>query len=45
MIRAKKDISDILKITNEKILKQNFGFKDSEIELADSIWHKLSIED
>ncbi len=42
MIRAKKDISEILKITNQKILKKNFGFTDSEIELADSIWRKLS---
>ena len=42
MIRDKKDISEILKITNEKILKDNFGFSDSEIELADSIWKKLS---
>lgn len=42
MIRAKKDISEILKITNQKILKENFGFNDSEIELADSIWRKLS---
>lgn len=42
MIRAKKNISEILKITNQKILKENFGFTDSEIELADSIWRKLS---
>lgn len=42
MIRVKKDISEILKITNQKILKENFGFTDSEIELADSIWRKLS---
>lgn len=42
MIREKKDISEILKITNQKILKENFGFSDSEIELADSIWRKLS---
>ena len=42
MIRAKKDISEILKITNQKILKENFGFSNSEIELADSIWKKLS---
>ncbi len=42
MIRAKRDISKILKITNQKILKENFGFTDSEIELADSIWKKLS---
>lgn len=42
MIRAKKDISEILKITNEKILKENFNFSNSDIELADRIWKKLS---
>ena len=42
MIREKKDISEILKITNQRILKDNFGFTDSEIKLADSIWKKLS---
>jgi hypothetical protein len=42
MIRKKKDISELLKITNEKILKENFGLTDSEIELADNIWRKLS---
>lgn len=42
MLRAKKDISEILKITNEKILKENYNFSDAEIDLADSIWRKLS---
>lgn len=42
MIRAKKDISEILALTNQKILKQNYGFSDFEIDLADSIWKKLS---
>ena len=42
MIRAKKDISEILKITNKKILKENFNFSNSDIKLADSIWRKLS---
>tara|TARA_B110000879_G_scaffold211609_1_gene304868 strand:+ start:3737 stop:5356 length:1620 start_codon:yes stop_codon:yes gene_type:complete len=42
MIREKKDISELLKITNEKILKENFGLTDAEIELADGIWKKLS---
>lgn len=42
LIRSKKDITEILKITNKKILKENFGFSDSDIELADSIWRKLS---
>jgi len=42
MIREKKDISEVLIITNEKILKENYGLTDYEIELADSIWKRLS---
>lgn len=42
MLRSKKDISEILKVTNQKILKQNYGFSDKEIALADSIRIKLS---
>lgn len=42
MIREKKDISELLKITNKKILKENYGLTDKEINLADSIWKKLS---
>ena len=42
MIRAKKDISEILALTNQKILKQNYGFSNIEIDLANSIWEKLS---
>lgn len=42
LIREKKDISEILKITNKRILKENFGLTDEEINLADSIWKKLS---
>ncbi len=42
MMRKKKSIDDILKITNEKILKEGFGFSNKEIKLADSIWKKLS---
>jgi adenine-specific DNA methylase len=41
MIRSKKDISEILMLTNKKILYENFGFSSNEIELADSIWKKL----
>uniref|UniRef100_UPI004049E706 Eco57I restriction-modification methylase domain-containing protein n=1 Tax=Flavobacterium sp. TaxID=239 RepID=UPI004049E706 len=41
MMREKKDISEILKITNQKILKDSFLLTDYEIELADSIWKKL----
>ncbi|MEA3496432.1 MAG: class I SAM-dependent methyltransferase [Bacteroidota bacterium] len=42
MMRDKKSIDQILKITNEQILKKAYGFTDEEIELADSIWKKLS---
>jgi len=42
MIRSKKDISDILKITNPIILKANYGLTDEEIEIANNIWSKLS---
>ncbi|MBL4623480.1 MAG: class I SAM-dependent methyltransferase [Immundisolibacteraceae bacterium] len=42
MIREKKNIVDLLKITNERILKDNFGLSTSDIELADGIWKKLS---
>ncbi|MDR1884242.1 MAG: class I SAM-dependent methyltransferase [Prevotella sp.] len=42
MMRKKNSIDDILKITNEKILKDGYGFTDEDIKLADSIWKKLS---
>ena len=42
MMREKKSIDEILKITNEVILKNGYGFTDKEIKLADSIWKKLS---
>lgn len=42
MMRNKKSIDDILKITNQQILKDGYGFSDIEIKLADSIWKKLS---
>lgn len=42
MIRSKKHISEILEITNEIILKQNFGLTTEEINLANKIWKKLS---
>jgi len=42
MMRAKKNINEILKITNEQILKTGYGFTDKEIKLADNIWKKLS---
>jgi adenine-specific DNA-methyltransferase len=42
MIRAKLDILKILEVTNKKILKDNFGFTDREINLATNIWKRLS---
>jgi len=42
MMREKKSIDDILKITNKQILKDGYGFSDNEIKLANSIWKKLS---
>jgi len=41
-IRDKKDIKDILEITNQVILKKQFGLTQKEIKLAHSIWEKLS---
>jgi len=42
LLRAKTNIFDILKFSNQIILKENFGFSDNEIDLATSIWRKLS---
>jgi len=42
MFRENKSIDEILKFTNAKILKDNFGFTQKEIDLATSIWRKLS---
>lgn len=42
MLRKKKNISEILKHTNQHILKTNFGFSNTDIKIADSIWKKLS---
>ncbi|MDL2311466.1 class I SAM-dependent methyltransferase [Bacteroidales bacterium OttesenSCG-928-B11] len=42
MMRKKKNIDEILKITNDEILKHGYGFSDKEIKFADSIWKKLS---
>jgi adenine-specific DNA-methyltransferase len=42
MIRARTDINEVLKITNQRILKENFGFSDEEISLIHNIWTKLS---
>lgn len=40
--RSKTPIEEILKLTNELILKENYGLTDEEINLAHSIWQKLS---
>lgn len=42
LIRDKIDIEEVLKITNEVILKQRYGLTEKEIDLAHSIWKKLS---
>jgi adenine-specific DNA-methyltransferase len=42
MMRNRKSIDEILKITNQQVLKKGYGFTDEEIILADSIWKKLS---
>jgi len=42
MLRDKKNIDDILKITNIEILKKGYGLTQKEINLADKIWKKLS---
>ncbi|MFM1946307.1 MAG: hypothetical protein RL207_590 [Bacteroidota bacterium] len=42
MMRDKSDIEEVLKITNKVILKDHFGLTQEEIDLAHSIWKKLS---
>ena len=42
LIRSKTDIEEILKITNQIILKEHFGLTQKEIKLAHGIWKKLS---
>ncbi|SEW24684.1 N-6 DNA Methylase [Chitinophaga sp. YR573] len=42
LIRNKTDIEEILKITNQIILKEHFSLTQKEINLAHSIWKKLS---
>jgi hypothetical protein len=41
-IRDKTDIEEVLKITDEIILKQHYGMTQKEIDLAHGIWKKLS---
>lgn len=42
LIRDKTNIEDVLKITNQLILKKHYGLTDKEIQLAHNIWKKLS---
>ena len=42
LIRNKTDIEEVLKITNQIILKEHFGLTQKEIAIAHSIWKKLS---
>lgn len=42
LIRKKTDIEEILKVTNQVILKGHYGLTQKEIKLAHSIWKKLS---
>ena len=42
MIRDKTNIEEVLKITNQIILKEHYGLTQMEINLAHSIWKKLS---
>ena len=42
LVRNKTDIEEILKITNQIILKEHFKLTQKEIKLAHSIWKKLS---
>jgi len=42
LIRNKTRIEDILKLTDQVILQQQFGLTENEINLAHNIWKKLS---
>ncbi len=42
LIRNKTDIEEVLKITNQVILKEHYDLTQKEIKLAHSIWKKLS---
>ena len=42
LIRDKTNIGEVLKITNQIILKDHFGLTQYEIKLAHGIWEKLS---
>ena len=42
MFRNKNNIDEILKVTDRKILAETVGFTQEEVQLANSIWKKLS---
>lgn len=42
LIRSKTEIDEVLKITNQMILKEHYNFTQKEIGLAHTIWKKLS---
>lgn len=42
LIRNKTNIGEVLKITNQIILKEHFGLTQEEIKVAHGIWEKLS---
>lgn len=42
LIRNKTDIEEVLKFTNQAILKEHYGLTQKEIKLAHTIWKKLS---
>lgn len=43
MLRKGETIDEILKVTNRKILRDQYGFTAKEITLANKIWKKLSL--
>lgn len=42
MMRNKRSIDDILKVTDKKLLQNGYGFTDKEVKIANGIWRKLS---
>jgi len=41
-MRNGTSIDEILLFTNQKMLKDGFGFSDKDIKIANNIWRKLS---
>jgi adenine-specific DNA methylase len=42
MMREKQDIKQILSVTNQRILVENFGFSKKDVRFVTQIWEKLS---